>query len=119
QRPQGDVGQIADGRGYQIERWRERSRGHLCLADQVGALLFRSGGHLVLALRHLCHGWPAVAKAAACSRSPRARSATTASSTIIPLGVTRSRELPTGSTSPSSCRIERRCEDNGRPAYCS
>jgi hypothetical protein len=38
-------------------------------------------------------------------RSParyRARSATTASSTIMPDGVARNRELPTGATSPSS-----------------
>ena len=40
--------------------------------------------------------------------SYRARSATTASSTIMPLGVARRRELPICSTSPSSCRTDRR-----------
>ena len=46
----------------------------------------------------------------------RARSATTASSTIMPDGVARSRELPTGATSPSSCSIDSRAAGSGLPA---
>ncbi len=49
----------------------------------------------------------------------RARSATSASSTIMPCGVARRRELPTGATSPSSCSSASRRGDNGRPASVS
>src|SRR5690606_41560779 len=50
QRPQGDVGQIADGRGYQIERWRERSRGHLCLRSEEHTSELQSREKLVCRL---------------------------------------------------------------------
>lgn len=45
----------------------------------------------------------------------RAKSATTASSTIIPSAVARSRELPTGATRRSSWSTAIRFDDKDRP----
>lgn len=49
----------------------------------------------------------------------RARSATTASSTIMPAGVARRRALPIDATSPSPCNIDRRALDRPRPENAS
>lgn len=49
------------------------------------------------------------------STDQRARSATTASSTIMPSAVARSRELPTGATRRSSWSTAIRFEDKDRP----
>ena len=46
----------------------------------------------------------------------RAKSATKASSTIMPDAVARKRELPTGSIRPSSLKIATRSGESGRPA---
>lgn len=48
-------------------------------------------------------------------RDQRAKSATTASSTIMPSAVARSRELPTGATRRSSWSTAIRFEDKDRP----
>ena len=59
--------------------------------------------------------WPPWDSGAGKESRHRARSATSASSTIMPAGVARRRELPSGATSPSSCNIESRDDERPRP----